>query len=171
MLLGQHLGRSHQRTLVATLDRGEERGERDDRLARADVALQQPVHGRVGCHVAEDLVDRPPLVAGERERQRGMEPGNQGAVDRVSDPLLRGLDRALAGHQSHLHAQELVEPEAALRASRLLEIGRLVHLLERPLALHELELAADRLVERDRRSHRFPAPSRAPTRRSCGAAR
>ena len=47
----------------------EQRRERDDGLARADVALQQPVHRRRARHVARDLVDRALLVAGERERQ------------------------------------------------------------------------------------------------------
>ena len=46
MLLGEHFGRRHERALVAALHRDEQRRERDDGLARADVALQQAVHRR-----------------------------------------------------------------------------------------------------------------------------
>ena len=46
VLFGEHLGRRHERALVAALHRDEQRGERDDGLARTDVALQQPVHRR-----------------------------------------------------------------------------------------------------------------------------
>ena len=69
VLLGQHLGRRHQRTLVAALHGGEECGHRDDGLAGADVTLQQPVH-RVGRReVGFDLTDRPRLRRGQRVRQ------------------------------------------------------------------------------------------------------
>ena len=58
MLLGEHLGRRHERALVAALHRDEQRGERDDRLARADVALEQPVHRRGAGEVVRDLGER-----------------------------------------------------------------------------------------------------------------
>ena len=44
VLLGQGFGRRHQRSLPAGLDRAQECVERDDRLAGADVALQQALH-------------------------------------------------------------------------------------------------------------------------------
>ena len=44
VLFGEGLGRRHQRSLPAVLDRTQECVERDDGLARADVALQQPLH-------------------------------------------------------------------------------------------------------------------------------
>ena len=77
VLLGQHLGRGHERALVAALHGGEQRGERDDRLARPDLALQQPVHRRRARHVVGDLRDGRCLVVGERERQRGVERGHE----------------------------------------------------------------------------------------------
>ena len=55
VLLGEQLGGRHDRRLIAVLDR-EQRGEqRDDRLAAADVALQQAVHAAVARHVGDDL--------------------------------------------------------------------------------------------------------------------
>ena len=44
VLLCEHLGGRHQRPLVAALDRDEHRRDGDERLAGADVALEQPVH-------------------------------------------------------------------------------------------------------------------------------
>ena len=69
VLLGEHLGRRHQRALPAGLDGAQQRRERDDGLAGADVALQQPLHRRRPREVAVDLGDRPLLRVGERERQ------------------------------------------------------------------------------------------------------
>src|SRR6185437_2020234 len=55
MLLGEDLGRRHERDLPAALDRLQ-RGERgDDRLAGADVALQQPLHRHRALEVVGDL--------------------------------------------------------------------------------------------------------------------
>ena len=55
VLLGQDLGRRHERDLEAVLHRDERRHQRDDGLARADVALQQPVHRLRPLHVGDDL--------------------------------------------------------------------------------------------------------------------
>ena len=77
VLLGEHLGRRHERALVAALHRGEQRGERDDRLARADLALQQPVHRRRAPRGRGDLGDRARLVAGEREREPAWKRGHE----------------------------------------------------------------------------------------------
>ena len=69
VLLGEDLGRRHQRALPAGLDGPQQRRERDDGLPRADVALQQPLHRRRAREVAVDLGDRPLLRLGERERE------------------------------------------------------------------------------------------------------
>ena len=58
VLLGQHLGRDHEGALVPALHAVEERRERDDGLARADVALQQAVHRMRGAEVGGHLPDR-----------------------------------------------------------------------------------------------------------------
>ena len=70
VLLSEGFGGSHERALAPALDRAQERVERDDRLARADVALQQPLHRDGAREVAVDLADRLLLVRRERERQR-----------------------------------------------------------------------------------------------------
>ena len=46
VLLGQDLGGGHEGALMAPLDGHQQGGHRHHRLARTDVALQQPVHGQ-----------------------------------------------------------------------------------------------------------------------------
>ena len=55
MLARQHLGRRHQRGLRAGLDRDRHGHQRDDRLAGADIALQQAQHAARRAHVLGDL--------------------------------------------------------------------------------------------------------------------
>ncbi len=74
VLLGEDLGRRHQRALPARADRGGRRQRRDDGLAGADVALQQPVHRLRQREVGRDLVDDTALRAGQRERQCRQQP-------------------------------------------------------------------------------------------------
>ncbi len=56
VLAREDLGRRHQRGLAARLDGGQHGDERDQRLARADIALQQAHHAGGAGHVADDLV-------------------------------------------------------------------------------------------------------------------
>ena len=66
VLLGQRLGRRHQRALLAGLDRAQEGVERDDGLAGADLALQKPLHRRR-------------LRRGRRRSRRSRAPGGSSA--------------------------------------------------------------------------------------------
>ena len=93
VLLGERLGRRHQRALAARLDRAQERVERDDRLAGADVALEQALHRRRAREVGVDLGDRLLLVLGQLERQRG-------AVARRSARPARGSAAATCSSRS-----------------------------------------------------------------------
>ena len=71
VLLGQDLGRGHHGGLMAVADGDQERGHRHNRLARADVALHQPVHGPDRLHVLRHLADDAGLGAGQGVRQDG----------------------------------------------------------------------------------------------------
>ena len=62
VLLGERLGRRHQRGLGAVLDRAQHRVQRDDGLARADLAHQQPLHRAVAREVGVDRLHRRALV-------------------------------------------------------------------------------------------------------------
>ncbi len=130
VLLGERLGRGHQRALAAVLDGAQQRIERDDRLARADVALQQPLHRRRAREVRVDLADRLLLVRRERERQRLAV-----APDQLARVAERGCERPLAlggaARDADLQQQQLLEREPPPPRFRLLCRRRMVHDRER----------------------------------------
>ena len=66
MLLRQNGRRDQDCHLLAVQDALHGRAQRDLRLAEADVAAEQPVHGRGRLHIALDLVDAAQLVVGLR---------------------------------------------------------------------------------------------------------
>ena len=70
VLLGERLRGRHERPAEAGLDRAQQRVERDDRLPRADVALQEPLHRHRAREVGVELGDGLLLGRGQRERQR-----------------------------------------------------------------------------------------------------
>ena len=80
MLAREDFGRRHQRRLPARFDDIGHRQQRDDRLARADVALQQPQHALGRGEIGADFGERARLRAGQREGQRGLDPGGQPPV-------------------------------------------------------------------------------------------
>ncbi len=63
VLAGENFGRGHHRGLPARFDHVRHRQERDDGLARADVALQQSQHAPLGPEIGADVVDRLALPA------------------------------------------------------------------------------------------------------------
>ena len=67
MLLGQDLRRRQQQRLMLVGHRHQHGVKRDHGLARADVALQQTVHGFIALQVAKDVPDRLRLRLGELE--------------------------------------------------------------------------------------------------------
>ena len=90
VLLSEGFSRRHQRPLTAALDGAQERVQRDDRLAGADVSLQEPLHRDGAREVAVDLADRLLLVRRQRERQRLAV-----AVDEVAGLAERRSERPL----------------------------------------------------------------------------
>ena len=66
---GEDLGGRQQRGLAAGVDDRQHRPQRDDRLARADLALQQPVHRVLAGQLAGDLLADVALARGQLERQ------------------------------------------------------------------------------------------------------
>ncbi len=160
VLLGEHLGGRHQRSLVTTLHRGEHRADGNEGLARADVALQQPVHRVRSGEVGLDLADRPLLRVGELVRQRSTQAADELAADRVADALRLALERALAHDEHGLHAQQLVEGETSARHF-LLRVGLgEVDADERLVARHHAEAAHHRGRQRVGESARLAAVQR-----------
>ena len=118
VLLGQDLGRRHERDLIAVLH-GHHRGQqRDDRLAGADIALQQPLHRPCLLHVGDDLGQRLTLTVGQLERQHGARRGADAVVDR-RDEALADLRVLLAPQrETRLEDEEVFEDQPALRRRR-----------------------------------------------------
>ena len=69
MLFGEDLRGCHDTGLIAVVDGDEHRHQGDERLARADIALQQSVHLSSGTRVLADLADHPFLCFRQWERQ------------------------------------------------------------------------------------------------------
>ena len=80
MLARQQLGRRHERRLRAGLDADQHGEEGDQRLAAADIALQQPDHALGLGHVGLDLAGREDLAGRQLERQRRQRALLQAAV-------------------------------------------------------------------------------------------
>ena len=111
VLLCEHLGRRHQRPLMPTLHRGQQRRHGDHGLAGTDVALQQAVHRVRAGEIGLDLVDRASLRRRQRERQQLVEAADELALRLMADAARRPLVGPLAHHEHDLDAQELVERE------------------------------------------------------------
>ena len=124
VLLGEDLGRRHQRDLPAGLDRLQRGQRRDDRLAAADVALQQALHRHRPLEVVADL----PPDALLRPRQ----------LERHAREQLAG-ERAGAGQHRRAprRARLPVRLERQLLREQLVELearpGRMRALVERLL--------------------------------------
>ncbi len=111
MLAREDLRGRHQRGLAPAFHRVGHGEERHHRLARADVALQQPQHAVGGGEVGADLGQRRPLRRREGE--------GQGGLDALGDVVAGGRGAALPhahalAHQGErdLVRQQLVEGEA-----------------------------------------------------------
>ncbi len=108
VLRGQHLGRGQQRGLPAHVDDLQHRPQRHDRLARAHLALQQPVHRVRGREFGREHVADRELSGGQRERQLRLEGIGQspGPARPRGAGTARGGGAALG--QRELNAQRLV---------------------------------------------------------------
>ena len=118
VLAGEDLGRRHQCRLAAALDRGQHREQRDDRLAAADIALQQPHHAPRLRHVARR--SRRSRGAARRSAQSRAPPRpapvkTPGADDRP--PLLPTAPGADQRHRE-LAGEDLVIGEPLARRGR-----------------------------------------------------
>ncbi len=110
VLLGQDLGRHHQRRLPARADR-QHRGREGDRgLAAADVPLQEPVHRLRAPHVPGDLRQHPRLRPGELEREPRHRPRQRRGRGVEGDARLHPHPGP-PPRQGELQEEELLEDE------------------------------------------------------------
>ncbi len=90
VLTGQNLGRRHDRRLAAGFDRSQHGEGGDQRLAAADIALQEAEHPHRLCHVALDLGEHPSLPGGKVKGQSAEHRPTQPAIARERAPGLPG---------------------------------------------------------------------------------
>ena len=126
MLLGQRLGRCHQRRLVTGLDGAQHRVQGADRLAGPHLPHQQPLHRLRAGEVHVDLLERSILVAGQLEGER-LEPAAHPVAGRRqlgSSP--GGEAAAAAGRQGGLVEEQLLEGESVAGRLGLAQVFRKV---------------------------------------------
>ena len=119
VLLGQDFGGRHERDLPSGLDRLQRGQRRDDRLAAADVALQQALHRHRALQVVADLAPDALLRPRQLERDAPEKrPGQRaGAGQHRRAP---GRSRFPVRLQRELLRDQLVELEARPRRMRAL---------------------------------------------------
>ena len=88
MLLRQNLRRGHEGDLQAVFHGDDRRQQRDDGLARADVALQQPIHRMRTLEVVDDFLQRALLSVRQLERQHASRGFANAIVNRHHDRLV-----------------------------------------------------------------------------------
>ncbi len=117
VLLGEDFGGRHQRHLEAALDRAGGGQRRHHRLAAADVALHEPMHGPRAGEVGLDLGPHPVLRPRELERQAVAQLRRQltRASQRMRAPLLARVARRAQGD---LLREQFVELQALPRGIR-----------------------------------------------------
>ena len=132
VLLGERLGRRHQRRLRAVLDGPQHRVQGNDGLATADLPHQQPLHRLLSFEVFSDRGDRLALIAGRLERQSMLKPARAQArrlVQRQSLSLRR--PPAAADQENQLAEQQLLESKSLARKLSLSPRALEVHRAER----------------------------------------
>ena len=117
VLLGENLGRRHEGHLQAVLHRDDCRLQRDDRLSRPDIPLQQPIHRARLLHVGDDLRQRLFLGSGRLERQHALQRLAHFRIGHHRERLAFPVGVAPAQEQADLEQEELLENQALLRGS------------------------------------------------------
>src|SRR5262249_50204034 len=137
VLLGQDLGRRHDRGLVAIGDRLDRRRGRHRRLAAADITLEQARHWRWATYIVKNLLERAHLGAGQVERQ---------LAEKLFVSLLLELQRVatlalpdqLALQHAQLDEQKLIEAQPPARLLERANVGWKVHLSQRLRQRHQV---------------------------------
>ena len=129
MLAREDFGRRHQRRLSSRLDHPGHREQRDDRLAGADIALQQPQHAFWRGEIGADFGERLGLGGGEREGQRGLDLVGQTPVARAR--TAGEIAHARAHHQQRqLIGEQFVIGEPGRRGADRVDVARVLRIVE-----------------------------------------
>src|SRR5580765_3949563 len=91
MLLSKDLGRRHERDLISVFNRDDGGLERDNRLAGADIALEQPAHRKGRLHVGGNFLEHALLRAGRMKWQYLLYRFSDAGPDLEGDASARSL--------------------------------------------------------------------------------
>ena len=138
VLLSENLRRRHERGLEARLHAQQHRAHRHERLAGADIAVQQAIHRTRAGEIVADLRDGPLLRTRERERQRRVQTPHDFTRSAVRFAALGFQLRALRTHRE-LHREKFLQHEMLPRLCEILPRLWKVHLPQRPRARHPVE--------------------------------
>ena len=123
VLLGEDLGGRHEHRLRARFHGRQERHHGDDRLAGADIPLEQPVHGHRAPQVRPDLRPDALLRRGQGERELAQESRDEVAGGRERPAVLARLPPAL-DREPDLEHEEVLEGEPPAGFLDVLERAR-----------------------------------------------
>ncbi len=148
VLLGEHLRGRQQDRLAAPVNHGEHGPQRHHGLARADLALEQPLHRPGAVQLGEDHLADGLLLLGEDEGQPGVERVEQtGGTARPGPGAMQPGIRAAVGH-GHLRRERLVEDESPTTRGVLLPARRKVDRAARRLEVDDVGRVAYPLRQR-----------------------
>ena len=131
VLLREDLGGGEQRRLATAVDHGEHRAQGDHRLARAHLALEQPVHRVLARQVGGDGGGDLELPGGEGERQPVVERVEQPAGPRHPGGRRLGGRLGPPSGQHGLQHERLVVAQAVPGPAYVVAGVGLVHLAQR----------------------------------------
>src|SRR5882724_2331351 len=120
MLLRQDFSRRHERDLISIFNRDDGSLKRDNRLAGADIALEQPAHRKGRLHVGGDFLEHALLRAGRMKWQYLLYRFADAGPDLEGDAGARSLLAPLE-FQAEFDEQQFVkdQPDVRGRTRRL----------------------------------------------------
>ena len=114
MLFRQNLRRRHERRLITSLNREQNRRDRDHCLSRADITLQKPIHRILRGQITLDLGDDLFLCCCQFKWKRVQE-----FLHQFPSPAMRGAYARVRvrspGRDEHLHREEFRKDEVLTR--------------------------------------------------------
>ena len=136
VLLGEQLGRRHERRLQAAARRTRGRRSRDHGLAAADVTLQKPQHWAPGHEVGVNFLQSAQLRGRQLEGQR-LQEARRKALAVIDHARRIALHRALHELQAQMMREQFLKGESPLR--RMASGGKFgeAHFAWRPMHVHE----------------------------------
>ena len=111
VLLGENLGRHHERDAESALDRHQRTARGDDGLSRTDVTLHEPAHRKRAAHVATQFTENFCLRLGQLEAELAQEGFDESIVARARETRCQGLQIFATTLNRNLEFSELIERE------------------------------------------------------------